>query len=149
MSEKEKAASGEISTDGGGEEKTAALASSATSKTDFTTAVDGRQPGFIEALLPQGAANAIPTADLVKLAGYRSARDLQKEIERERRHGALILSRGDGQGGYFVPSNGETGRREIAEYMRTLRTRAVNTLRTIKSAKAALAVIDGQTRMEV
>ena len=136
-------------TECGREEKVAALGGTSFSDTYFITADGDRQPGFIEALLPQGAANAIPTADLVKLAGYRSARDLQKEIERERRHGALILSRGGGGGGYFVPSNGETGRHEIAEYMQTLRARAINTLCTIKSARAALAVMDGQTRMEV
>ena len=130
-------------------EERAALTGAALFQEQFTTAADGRQQGFVEALLPQGEANAIPTADLVRLAGYRSARDLQKEIERERRHGALILSRSGGRGGYFVPSSGETGRREITAYMQTLRARAINTLCTIKSARAALAVIDGQTRMEV
>ena len=147
MKEKEKPVRG--CNRGRAEAEAAAWQGASISEHQFTTAADGRQPGFIEALLPQGAANAIPTADLVKLAGYRSARDLQKEIERERRHGALILSRGGGGGGYFVPSNGETGRHEIAEYMQTLRARAINTLCTIKSARAALAVMDGQTRMEV
>ena len=97
-------------------EERAALTGAALFQEQFTTAADGRQQGFVEALLPQGEANAIPTADLVRLAGYRSARDLQKEIERERRHGALILSRSGGRGGYFVPSRRDRPTRDHGLY---------------------------------
>ena len=110
---------------------------------------EGRQVGFVEALLPQGEANAISTAQLVALTGYRSARELQRQIEAERQHGALILSRSGNGGGYFLPSEGEKGKREIALYVQTLRARAVNTIRTIRSAKAALREVDGQQHLEV
>lgn len=115
----------------------------------YTTFSSGRQPGFIEGLLPRGENNAIPTAQLVALTGYRSARELQRQIEAERQRGALILSRSGNGGGYFLPSEGEKGKREIALYVQTLRARAVNTLRTIRSAKAALREVDGQQHLEV
>lgn len=107
------------------------------------------KPGFVEGFLPQGEANAISTAQLVALTGYRSARELQKEIEHERAAGALILSRSGDGGGYFMPSEGEAGKREIAVYVQTLRARAVNTLRTLRTARAALAELDGQEEIEV
>lgn len=120
---------------------------------DFITAAAGRQPGFVEALLPQGEAHAIPTAELVTLCGYRSARELQKEIERERMAGALILSKGGSGGGYFLPDDGEAGRREIAAFVRTVNARAVNSLRTLKAARRALdnvlREVDGQTRFDL
>lgn len=97
-------------------------------------------------LLPRGAENAIPTRELMKLAGFRTARQLQKEIERERAAGALILSASTG--GYYLPSVGTTGRAEILRYERTLHARAVNTLRTLKTARRALRTLDGQLEME-
>ena len=102
------------------------------------------QPGYVEAFLPRGERNAVSTLQLVALTGYHSARELQKQIEIERGRGALILSRSGNGGGYFMPSAGEAGKREIAVYVRTLRARALNTLRTLKTARAALAQIDGQ-----
>ena len=109
----------------------------------FITGAKHRQ-GFVESLLPCGAENAIPTAELVKACGFSSARELQKQIEAERLHGALILSRSGNGGGYFLPSEGAAGQREIAEYVNTLRARALNTLRTLKTANAALEIIEGQ-----
>ncbi len=100
--------------------------------------------GLVEKLLPCGAENAMPTAELVKACGFSSARELQKQIETERLHGALILSRSGNAGGYFLPSEGAAGQREIAEYVGTLRARALNTLRTLKTASEALNTVDGQ-----
>ena len=105
------------------------------------------KPGFVEAFLPQGEANAVCTAQLVALTGYRSSRELQKEIERERAAGALILSRSGDGGGYFLPDTGEAGKREIAAFVRTVNARAVNSLRTLKAARRALAELDGQEEM--
>lgn len=147
MSNKEKAPTGAVASAGASMEA-AALTGAAISKTDFNTAEGSRQPGLVEAILiregARGAANAIRTASLVCLAGLSDARTLQAEIERERAAGALILSRSGSPGGYFLPTEGEAGKHEIAVYVSTLRARALNTLRTIRTAKRALRVLEGQ-----
>ena len=56
--------------------------------------------------------------------------------------GAVILSTCRNGGGYYLPAEGDTGRREIEEYIRTLKSRALNTLRAIRSARAALRDLD-------
>ena len=89
------------------------------SQQDSTTPLESRQAGRIEALLQRGEANATSTRLLVTLTGMRSARELQAQIEAERNAGALILSRGGCGGGYFLPAEGEEGRREIADFIRT------------------------------
>ena len=54
----------------------------------------GNQPGKaafpIASILPVGKENAISTADLVKLSGCSSSRELQQHIAYERNHGAII-----------------------------------------------------------
>lgn len=127
--------------------ETAALTGATFSMSDFNTAAGGRQAGFVEALLPQGEAHAVPTSALVALTGYRNARELQKEIERERIAGALILSKSGNGGGYYLPDDGEAGRREIAAFVRTVNARAVNSLRTLKAARRALKIAEGQTNL--
>lgn len=96
--------------------------------------------------LLHGAENAIPTRDLMQLCGFRTARQLQKQIERERATGALILSATTG--GYYLPADGDAGRSEILRYERTLRARAINTLATLKTARQALWTLDGQLVMQ-
>lgn len=125
-----------------------AAGQAAISKDHSNTVAAGRQAGFVERLLPHGAAHAIPTAALVALCGFRSARELQRQIERERMTGALILSRSGDGGGYYLPDDGEAGRREIAAFVRTVNARAVNSLRTLQTARRALKQLDGQTAME-
>lgn len=93
-------------------------------------------------LLPVGERNAISTPDLLAATGCGSVRELQSRISEERAIGNLILSRG--AGGYFRPSPGIEGKQEINRYVATLSTRATSTLRTLQTAKAALAVLDGQ-----
>ena len=117
----------------------------ASSNPYFTTG-DNVGQGRITALLKHGANNAISTQELMQIAGCASVRQLQKQIEAERNTGALILSRSEG--GYFLPDYGEAGRKEIEEYVRTLRARAINTLRTVRAAKAALRVAEGQLEVE-
>ena len=107
---------------------------------------DQNSPQGIAALLPRVAENAISTKALVVMAGCSSARQLQERIAAERAKGAVILS--SSTGGYYLPAEGERGRREIQDYIATLRARAINTLRAIKSAKAALSVLEGQQRMD-
>ena len=97
-------------------------------------------------LLPVGERNAISTPDLLAATGCGSVRELQSRISEERAIGNLILSRG--AGGYFRPSPGIEGKQEINRYVATLHARAVNTLRTLQTAKAALAVLDGQLDLD-
>ena len=106
---------------------------------DITSEGD-TQPLFIESLLPKGEENALCTADLMKMAGLSDKRALQHIIAQERAHGALILSKGGGRGGYFLAAN----RDEIAAYEKTLTRRALSTLKTLKTARAALREIEGQ-----
>lgn len=103
-----------------------------------------QKQGYIEALLPRGEQNAISSTELVRLAGVRSARELQNQIAREREAGSVILSTCRGVGGYFRPAPGEAGKQEIAAFVSTLASRAIGTLRALKSAKRELKTLDGQ-----
>lgn len=114
---------------------------------DLTTSVIRKQ-GLIESLLLQGEENAIASSDLVNLTGVKSVRELQLIIAQEREAGALILSTCRGGGGYFLPSDGEVGKREIAAFVATLRARALNTLRALKTAREALESLEGQVALD-
>lgn len=92
-------------------------------------------------MLPVGKENAVTTAELVKMTGCTSARELQERIARERNAGAIICS-GSGRG-YWRPQN----RREIVEFVRTMESRAKNTLAAASGAKKALRVADGQMEL--
>lgn len=107
-----------------------------------------RKQGFVESLLLQGEENALPSGELVQLTGFKSVRELQNEIAREREAGALILSTCRGGGGYFLPAPGEAGQREIGAFVATLRARALNTLRVLKAAREALEGLDGQVSLD-
>ena len=86
----------------------------------------------IASLLPVGKENAISTEDLVNLTGCSSARELQQYIAQARKAGEVICS--STTGGYFLPES----RMEIAEFRRSLKNRAENTLVAIESAEKAL-----------
>ena len=110
---------------------------------------DGRKGELmIYELLKRGQSNAIPTAELVKLSGCKSARDLQEVIAREREAGHLILSSCRRGGGYYLPAPGAEGRAEIQAFISTLRSRALNTLRILRDAKRALAELEDQQRID-
>ena len=64
-----------------------------------TTGGADRQPGFIENLLLYGSENGQTLRDLVHITQWPE-RAIRKEIEVERRSGALILS--DNRNGYFL-----------------------------------------------
>lgn len=120
----------------------------ATNSVNYHNTTSGCAQGRVYDLIPQGEANAISTAALVRLTGMKSARELQARIANERGQGFLILSTCRNGGGYFKPSDGETGQREIAAFVNTLRARAANTFRALYAARAALAVMDGQTEFD-
>lgn len=128
-------------------QETATFDRATVSQCNFTTP-QPRKQGLIESLLLQGEANAIPSGDLVNLTGVKSTRELQLIISQEREAGALILSTCRGGGGYFLPSDGEVGKREIAAFVATLRARALNTLRALKTAREALESLEGQVALD-
>lgn len=83
--------------------------------------------------LHYGKKNAIPSKTLAKALGFQSVRDLQKQIERERAAGAVILSDPCG-GGYYLSNDPA----ELRRFTQTLNARAKNTLRAAESAQRAL-----------
>ncbi len=89
--------------------------------------------------LHYGKSNAIRSKALAKSLGFRSVRDLQKRIELERAHGAVILSDACGAGYYL--SNDPS---ELERFTRTLNARARNTIRAEESAQRALNNLTGQ-----
>ena len=92
-------------------------------------------------ILPVGKENAISTADLVKITGCTSPRDLQERIALERNAGAVICS-GSGSG-YWRAKN----RQELLEFVHCMDARAKNTLAATRSAKRALQITEGQFEM--
>ena len=113
---------------------------------DCTTPSQPAQASVFERL-PQGEDNAIKAKDLARQCGFKSARDLQHAIALEREAGALILSTCRHGGGYYRPSDGVAGRQEVAAFMRTLRARAINTLRAIRAGREAMGRLDGQIEL--
>lgn len=97
-------------------------------------------------LLPQGEENAVASKTLANMIGVKTVRELQHMVAAERENGALILSASTG--GYFLPSPGEKGQEEIARFVATLRSRAVNTFRALKTANAALSKATGQITLD-
>lgn len=92
--------------------------------------------------LHYGKENAIPSKILARTLGFQSVRDLQKQIERERAAGAVILS-DPCSGGYYLSNDPH----ELLRFTRTLNARAKNTLRAAESAQRALEAATGQVRI--
>ena len=107
-----------------------------------TEGQSGKTDFLIEGLLPVGKENAITTQDLVKLSGCGSARELQQHIAYEREHGAIICS-GSGRG-YWKPKN----RQEIQQFVKTMRNRALSTLKATRGAKKILQTMEERTTGE-
>lgn len=85
-------------------------------------------------LLPIGQENAIASQTLADLCGYKTVRQLQKDIEALRINGEVIASTCQDGGGYFIPANKE----ELGAYIRTVENRANNSFRSLESAMQAL-----------
>ena len=94
--------------------------------------------------LHYGKDQAIRTKDLAMALGFKSVRDLQKQIERERAAGYVIISDPCG-GGYYLTEDPT----ELARFARTLNAGAMNTIKAAQSAQMALDAATGQERMEV
>ena len=93
--------------------------------------------------LRYGKDQAIRMKDLAKTLGFKSVRDLQKQIERERAAGAVILSDSHGAGYYL--SNDPV---ELRRFTQTLNARATNTLKAAESAQRALNAATGQQHID-
>ena len=93
--------------------------------------------------LRYGKENAIPSKTLAQVLGFQSVRELQKQIERERAAGAVILSDPCG-GGYYLSNDPE----ELRRFTQTLNARARNTMKAAESAQRALDAATRQERME-
>ena len=103
-----------------------------------------QQQASVFSVLPKGEGNAIRAAELTRLCGFKTTRELQHAIAHEREAGALILSTCRSGGGYYRPSDGATGKQEISAFVATLASRAINTLRALKAARRELKTVDGQ-----
>lgn len=89
--------------------------------------------------LRYGKAEAIASKPLAEALGFRSVRELQKQIEQERSAGAVILSDPCG-GGYYLSNDPA----ELLRFTRTLNARARNTIKAAQSAQMALDAATGQ-----
>lgn len=89
---------------------------------------------MIEELLHTGIQNALSPEYLAIVAGLDSVRAVQKQIERERRSGAVILSSSVPPGGYYLPAN----RNEVMQFIRTLENRSLGTMEALNSAREYL-----------
>lgn len=114
---------------------------------DCTTPSQPAQASVFEQL-SRGEENAIRSTELSRLCGFKSVRELQSAIAKEREAGALILSTCQHGGGYYRPADGEDGKREINAFVGTLASRALNTLKAIKAARRELKTIDGQVTID-
>lgn len=93
--------------------------------------------------LRYGRSNAIKSPVLAKLLGYRSVRELQKQVEAERAAGYVILCDSHGAG-YYLSDDPV----ELRRFTRTLNARAANTLKAAESAQRALNEVTGQICIE-
>ena len=102
-----------------------------------------RQAKTVESLLKRGEVNAISTAELMEILGCNE-RTLRSKIARERERGAPIISRM--QGGYFLPSDGDIGRKEIERSKAFLIARGTSAIRSALNFSTRIA-IDGQEQL--
>jgi len=91
-------------------------------------------PFLVMEVLRPGKENAISAQDLCTYLKFDNVRDLQREIARERKAGAVILSATQEPGGYYLPGND----REVRQFIRTLENRAGNTYEALRSARKLL-----------
>lgn len=95
---------------------------------------------IVYASLQYGRKNAIRSATLARLLGFKTVRELQKQVEVERAAGYVILC--DSQGaGYYLSDDPE----ELRRFVNTLNARARNTIKAAQSAQQALNELTGQS----
>lgn len=92
--------------------------------------------------LSYGQNNAIKSKVLAEMLGYKTVRELQKQVESERAAGYVILCDSHGAGYYLSDDPAE-----LARFIRTLNARARNTIKAAQSAQMALDAATGQESM--
>ena len=93
--------------------------------------------------LPYGRNNAISWRDLANRLGFKSKRELQKQIESERKCGYVILTDFTGKG-YFRSEEPD----DLKRFIRTMEAKARNTRIAIISAERELNKATGQTAFD-
>ena len=91
--------------------------------------------------LPFGPANGVTGADLMKQYGFKSSRELQKEIQMERWSGKPILNRGNK---YFRSEDPL----DFKLWGRTTSRKGKNTLRTVGAVMAMCPDMSGQISLD-
>lgn len=99
-----------------------------------TTAAADRQPGFIENLLLYGPENGQTLKDLVHITQWPE-RAIRKEIEVERRAGALIIS--DNAHGYYLTDDPA----EAQRFARSMLHRAAQIRQTATAVEKAAGLL--------
>ena len=94
---------------------------------------------IVYASLRYGKENAIRSSILAQMLGYKTVRELQKQVEAERAAGYVILCDSHGAG-YYLSDDPD----ELRRFTQTLRARAKNTLKASESAQRALDAATGQ-----
>lgn len=113
--------------------ETAAYGRAAVPGIHSTTAAAGRQFKIVD-LLSYGSENGVTLHHLEKMIGA-PGREIRREIERERRAGALIVS--DNRHGYYLADSPA----EAQRFARSMRRRAAEISRTARAIEEA-AVVD-------
>lgn len=109
---------------------------------DSNAESDFQSMGRIAEILGHGSENAVTSAELAVICSFKSRRELRRQVERERREGALILA---DKHGLFLPSQDPVqARQEIQQFVNMSESRSRSLLRTIKAARHALRQCDGQ-----
>lgn len=98
------------------------------------TASGGKEQVMVYEILKVGEINALPPDYLRVILGFKSNRALQKQIEKERGQGKVILSSTQPPGGYYLPDSPMA----IRKFCITLENRANRTLDALNGAKALL-----------
>lgn len=113
---------------------TAAFGRAAIPHSNCTTGGADRQPGFIENLLLYGPGNGQTLRDLVHITQWPE-RAIRKEIEVERRAGALIMS--DNRSGYFLTDDPA----EAQRFARSMLHRSREIARTARAVEKAAGLL--------
>ena len=102
-----------------------------TSIFNHTTMIPPGQAGIISQLLSRGADHGLHLSDLVRLTDL-SERDVRRQIEIERRSGALIIS--DNRNGYYLTDDPGEAKR----FARSMRHRADQIKQTATAIEQAI-----------
>lgn len=105
---------------------------------EFTTTTPARQ---VADFLPHGAANAVDGRTLAAALGFKSLRELSKQVERERRAGQPICAAVAGERrGYYLAATPD----EFSSYIRSLDRRIREVRKTRDACGETLRRMSGQ-----